>query len=75
MAWAKTANLKGPKGDTGATGTAGATGATGTTGQAGPTGPRGATWHDGTGAPAGVAGSQPGDYYLDNATGDVYKLS
>lgn len=74
----------GPAGATGATGAAGPTGATGPTGAAGAVGPagaagatgaRGSKWFDGVGAPGAVAGSLPGDYFLDTATGDVYELA
>lgn len=82
MAWATTgANLKGPTGNTGPQGPIGNTGPTGPQGIQGNTGPTGATgqrgskWFDGTGAPTTIAGSLPGDYYLDNSTGDVYELS
>lgn len=76
MAWTKTPlNLKGPKGEKGDTGATGAKGDAGATGATGATGPRGSQWFDGTGAPSGISGSQPGDRYLDNATGDVYLLS
>jgi hypothetical protein len=51
---------QGDKGDTGNTGLTGAAGA------------NGATWRNGSGAPANSLGAN-GDYYLDTATGDVYK--
>jgi hypothetical protein len=41
----------------------------------GPSGPRGSTWFDGNGAPGAVSGALPGDYYLDNGSGNVYKLA
>lgn len=41
-------------------------------GDEGPPGVAGATWYDGTGAPASALGAV-NDYYLDTATGDVYK--
>jgi hypothetical protein len=71
---------QGPKGDTGATGPQGPAGPTGATGPQGPAGATGATgatgaagsvWRDGTGAPSNALGVN-GDYYLDDATGDVY---
>ena len=31
-------------------------------------------WFNGTGAPGTIPGSQPGDYYLDTASGDVWTL-
>ena len=46
------------------TGNLGSTGATGATGAS-------TAWHDGTGVPAGGLGNN-GDYYLDDATGNVY---
>lgn len=49
-----------PRGDKGDTGTAGM---------------NGAKWWNGTGAPGSVAGSSPGDYYLDTTSGDLYVLS
>jgi hypothetical protein len=49
------------------TGDIGATGAAGATGPAGPS----TTWRNGTGAPSSGLGVD-GDYYLDDATGDVY---
>jgi len=49
------------------TGNAGATGSTGIPGTAGAS----TAWHDGTGVPSGGLGAN-GDYYLDDATGDVY---
>jgi len=50
----------GPQGPQGATGSTGATGAAG------------AVWRNGTGAPSNGLGVN-GDYYLDDATGDVYE--
>lgn len=53
-------NLRGPQG---AQGVQGATGVNGTDG---------ATWLSGTGAPADTLG-RDSDFYLDEATGNVYK--
>lgn len=47
----------------------------GPAGPTGPTGPRGSKWFTGTGVPSTVTGSVVGDYYLDTATGYVYKLN
>jgi hypothetical protein len=63
---------QGPQGVQGIQGDPGATGATGATGPAGAAGADGATWRDGSGAPSNGLGVN-GDYYLDTATGDVYK--
>lgn len=71
---------QGPTGLTGATGATGPQGATGLTGATGSTGPTGATgspgadgtvWRDGSGVPSNGLGIN-GDYYLDDATGNVY---
>lgn len=62
----------GPTGSTGATGPTGATGATGATGSTGAAGADGAVWRNGTGVPSNGTGVN-GDFYLDDATGDVYK--
>jgi hypothetical protein len=43
-------------------------------GVTGDTGVRGTQWFEGHGAPGTVAGSIPGDFYLDLDTGDVYLL-
>lgn len=78
MTWSQVGNIKGPKGDTGDTGPQGPQGNPGTTGATGATGTagaRGSLWYTGTGAPGTIAGSQPGDQYLDTATGNVYTLS
>lgn len=64
----------GPAGSTGATGATGSTGSTGATGSAGSNGTNGtngATWRDGSGVPSNGLGAN-GDYYLDDATGNVY---
>lgn len=73
--------IRGPKGDTGSQGPIGPTGdpgpqgQTGQQGTAGTTGARGSKWFTGNGAPGSVAGSAPGDLYLDQTTGDTYTLS
>jgi hypothetical protein len=43
-------------------------------GGVGPPGTPGTQWWNGTGAPGTISGSNPGDYYLDTASGDVYVL-
>ncbi|HET6518359.1 MAG TPA: hypothetical protein VFG47_00870, partial [Geminicoccaceae bacterium] len=63
--WSQAGNIRGPQGQ------AGADGQDGVDGQDGADGAR---WHDGTGAPASGLGAD-GDYYLDDATGDVYAKS
>lgn len=55
--------VKGPQGDQG------------TQGSPGNTGPRGSTIFNGHGAPGTVAGSLPGDMYLDVDSGNLYSLS
>lgn len=45
------------------------------TGNAIVVGPRGTNWYTGHGAPGTIAGSLPGDQYLDLDTGDIYTLS
>lgn len=68
----------GPAGSTGAQGPAGATGAQGPQGIQGPQGTAGTAgapgskWFSGTGAPAGATGAV-GDWYLNDANGDVYE--
>jgi hypothetical protein len=52
----------------------GPVGADGADGQPGPPGTPGALWYDGDGAPGAELGN-PGDYYLDDVTGDVYTKS
>lgn len=59
----------GPAGPTGPSGPVGATGPTGATGTAGPSG---GVWRSGNGVPANTLGAD-GDYYLNSATGQVYK--
>lgn len=56
-AWTLRGNLKGPTGSTGSAGAAGAPGS---------------VWRSGAGAPAGALGVV-GDWYLNNANGDVYE--
>lgn len=70
--WSLIANFIGPAGPTGATGATGATGPTGATGATGAAGADGSVWRNGSGAPSSGTGVN-GDYYLDTATGDVYK--
>ncbi|MGL6135391.1 MAG: collagen-like triple helix repeat-containing protein, partial [Prochlorococcaceae cyanobacterium] len=71
-AWLDLGGIAGPPGSPGATGSPGEPGDSGDPGEQGP---RGTGWFVGTGAPpAEIAGSQPGDLYLDMATGDVYAL-
>lgn len=68
---------QGVKGDTGNTGAAGAKGDKGDkgdTGDAGTAGVNGTRWFTGSGAPGVVAGSSPGDLYLDTVDGTVYRL-
>ena len=50
-------------------------GPTGPQGPAGPKGDPGVAWWYGDGEPGVVIGSKPGDYYVDNITGTVYKLT
>lgn len=54
----------GPKGDQGPVG------------PQGPPGPSfdGTAWWFGSGAPQGIVGSKPGDYFVDVVTGTIYKL-
>lgn len=49
-------------------------GAQGPQGTVGTAGARGSLWFTGTGSPGTVAGSQPGDQYLDVASGDTWSL-
>jgi hypothetical protein len=72
MAWSNVGNIKGPAG---AQGPQGNPGTPGTAGSAGAAGARGSLWYTGTGAPGTIAGSLPGDQYLDTASGNVYTLS
>jgi hypothetical protein len=61
--WTLRGNLKGPTG---------ATGATGSTGSQGPAGTAGSKWYSGGGAPSAATGIV-GDWYLNDANGDVYE--
>lgn len=46
------------------------------TGPPGPAGDDGTRWFDGAGAPVEpIAGANPGDYYLDTTTGNVWQLT
>lgn len=69
MAWAQDGNIKGPPGTDGTDGTNGTNGTDGADGQ------RGSNWYTGDGPPTTIAGSLPGDKYLDVISGDVYTLS
>jgi hypothetical protein len=79
-AWENVGNIKGPQGDQGPTGPQGEQGIQGVQGEQGiqgvqgVEGDRGSLWYTGTGAPGTISGSQPGDKYLDTASGDVYTL-
>lgn len=75
MAWSNVGNIKGPQGPQGPQGNAGTAGAPGAAGSNGAAGARGSLWYTGTGAPGTIAGSLPGDQYLDTASGNVYTLS
>lgn len=55
-------------------GDTGPAGPTGDTGPQGPAGTAGSRWFDGTGVPSSGLGSN-GDYYLDDANGNVYVKS
>jgi microcystin-dependent protein len=65
-AWTQRGSLLGPQGATGAQGPQG------NTGSQGPAGTPGEKWFSGTGAPAGGTGLI-GDWYLNDANGDVYE--
>lgn len=65
----------GAKGDKGDPGDKGDQGDPGNDGADGVQGQRGSQWFTGAGVPAGVAGSEPGDIYLDTQTGDIYTFS
>lgn len=67
--------VQGAAGPQGIQGTAGSQGVQGPQGVQGNAGPRGTNWYTGSGAPGTIAGSLPGDKYLDTASGDVYTLS
>ena len=58
--WASRGNIMGPQGPAGTAGTAGTPGAAGS------------VWRSGSGAPAGALGVV-GDWYLNDANGDVYE--
>ena len=49
-------------------------GGVGATGPTGPAGKDGARWWFGDGPPGAVAGSQPGDVYVDSLSGTFYQL-
>lgn len=63
------------QGAPGLQGNPGAPGEPGSPGSPGAPGPRGTNWYLGTGAPGAIAGSLPGDLYLDTVDGTVYALS
>lgn len=65
----------GPQGPQGNTGSQGPQGIQGTQGSAGADGARGATWYTGSGAPGTISGQAVNDLYLDQSTGDVYRLT
>jgi len=69
MEWTITGSIQGPQGEPGAVGEQGLQGAQGNPG------PRGTKWFAGDGVPTTVVGSQTGDWYLDNLTGDIHELS
>jgi hypothetical protein len=77
-AWTLRDNLTGPQGPQGIQGSQGPIGNTGSQGIQGPTGNTGSTgapgekWFSGTGVPAGATGIV-GDWYLNDANGDVYE--
>jgi Repeat of unknown function (DUF5907) len=62
----------GPEGPQGDPGPQGIQGAPGTPGSQGPAGAAGSVWRSGAGAPAGALGVV-GDWYLNDANGDVYE--
>jgi len=66
---------QGIQGPTGATGSQGPTGSTGATGSQGPAGTAGSKWFNGTTDPVIVSGSNPGDYYLNTVSGQIFVLS
>jgi uncharacterized protein DUF5907/collagen triple helix repeat protein len=85
--WVSGGSIQGPPGPTGQTGAQGPTGATGpkgdpgaqgiqgpqgATGSQGPAGPAGSIWRSGTGPPTGALGAV-GDWYENDATGDIYE--
>ena len=82
--WTVRGNIQGPQGATGATGSTGSQGPQGNTGaqgiqgiqgpqgNTGSPGAAGSVWRSGAGAPAGGTGAV-GDWYLNDANGDVYE--
>lgn len=71
-AWTLRVNIKGAQG---IQGEQGVEGPQGDQGLQGPAGQRGSLWYSGNGAPGTIAGSLPGDHYLDLVSGTVYELS
>lgn len=71
-----TVNVPGPQGPPGDIGPQGPPGQdnTGIPGPPGPAGKDGQIRFTGYGPPSTIVGSEPGDTYMDLATGDVYKL-
>lgn len=67
--WIDAGEIRGPAGP------AGQDGQDGAAGDEGPAGPRGSQWYSGAGTPGSIAGSAPGDFYLDTTSGDVWALS
>jgi hypothetical protein len=68
--------IQGPVGPVGPDGPQGPQGVTGADGDDGAQGPRGTGWFTGPGAPVEpIAGSIPGDLYLNATNGDVYTLA
>ena len=72
--WGSGTSLVGPTGATGPQGPQGDPGPTGATGNTGPAGADGSKWYSGTGAPSSGLGVN-GDFYLNDANGDVYSKS
>ena len=70
-----TQGIEGPQGPQGLLGEQGPQGIQGVEGPSGPQGSRGTGWFTGSGAPTTIAGSMPGDLYLEQTSGDVYVLS
>lgn len=70
-----TTGVKGDQGSQGPQGVDGPVGPNGAKGDTGTTGVRGSQWYTGNGAPAAIAGSLPGDKYLDVVSGTVYSLT
>lgn len=67
--------IQGVQGQQGVKGDTGAQGIQGVAGERGPAGVRGSRWFSGSGTPGTIAGSQPGDQYLDVVTGTTYELA